>query len=291
VIEGQESEYFVVGRHAPAGGRKLGYVEWGDSSNSRVAVCVHGLTRNCRDFDWLARSLAETHRVLAIDVAGRGRSEWPATPAGYALDIYIDDIRELLVHLGIAEVDWVGTSMGGVMGMLVAGSAAADERCLIRKLVLNDIGPFLASAPMTALAARVGHATSFADMGEAEAYQREVCSAWGTLPADRWVRLAEHSVREVESGGYTYHHDPRIGDVVRARMPAPDLDIWPIWDRIECPVLVTRGADSEILSASTASEMTGRGPGATLVEYPGIGHTPSLMVDDQIATVVDWIRG
>lgn len=286
----QETECFVNGRLAPSGGRKLAFVDWGAAGNERVAVCVHGLTRNSRDFDWLAASLSATHRVLAVDVAGRGRSEWLEQPSGYAIETYIGDIFELLADLGIGEVDWIGTSMGGIMGIAVAGHEDEAVRGAIRRLVLNDIGPFLPSAPMTQLAQRVGRAPLFPDMAAVEAYQHEVCAEWGDLPADRWAHLAEHSVREVEAGGFAYHHDPRIGDVVRAKSPVPDLDIWPVWDRITCPVMLLRGAESAILPADVADEMTRRGPGAERIDYPGIGHTPSMMVEDQIAAVTGGLN-
>lgn len=269
--------------------RRVAYTEWGDEGNPRVALCVHGLTRNGRDFDALADALSASHRVLSVDVAGRGKSDWLRGAEHYRPETYLADLHRLLADLGIATVDWIGTSMGGVLGMRVAGSEDSGERRLVRRLVVNDIGPFLPGAGMAPIAERVGHAPNFADLVEAEAYQKEVCAEWGALTDAQWRHLAEHSVRPASGGGYAYHHDPAIGDALRAGGPMADVAFWELWDRIACPVLVMRGAKSQILLAETAEEMKGRGPGATVIELPGIGHAPSLMRDDEIAAVVGWI--
>lgn len=288
----RERAHRITDVNGPTSGseRQLAYTEWGDSGNPKVALCVHGLTRNARDFDALAGALSASHRVLCVDVAGRGRSDWLSGAEHYRPETYLADLRSLLADLGVSEVDWVGTSMGGVLGMRVAGSKDLAERRVVRRLVLNDIGPFLPAAGMAPIADRVGRAPPFADLAAAETYQKEVCAEWGALTDAQWQHLARHSVRAAEGGGYAYHHDPAIGDAVRAGGPMADVAFWELWDRIACPVLVMRGARSEILLAETPEEMKSRGPGATVIELPGIGHAPSLMRDDEIAAVVGWLR-
>ncbi len=268
--------------------RRLAYSEWGDADNPRVAVCVHGMTRNGRDFDALAEALCASHRVLAIDLAGRGESDWLREAGGYVPATYVLDIGALLASLGVAEVDWIGTSLGGSLGMLTAGAEDAVARGLVRRLVLNDIGPLVPASGMAPIAERVGLAPDFDDLAAAEIYQREVCAEWGELSDEAWMHLTLNSLRRRDGGGFAYHHDPAIGAALRAKGAPRDVELWPWWRRIECPVLALRGAQSNILLASTAAEM--RRDGAEVIEYPGIGHAPSLMVAEQIEAVTGWLR-
>ncbi len=268
--------------------RRLAYTEWGAADNPRIAICVHGMTRNCHDFDQFAEALGETHRVISVDLPGRGGSDWLRTSDGYHPVTYISDLRTLLASLGATEVDWIGTSLGGSLGMMIAGDEDPVGRGLIRRLVLNDIGPLLPASGMEPIADRVGRAPDFADLEEAEAYQRQVCAEWGELSDETWMHLTLHSLRRKDDGGFAYHHDPGIGDSLRAMGPMRDIELWPWWRRIDCPVLVLRGAESNILLAETAAEM--KQDGAEVIEYPGIGHTPSLMVEDQIEAVTAWLN-
>ena len=285
-----KAHFQIADRHAEKLGsfRRLAYTEWGDADNPRVAVCVHGMTRNARDFDAFAEALAVSHRVLCIDLPGRGESDWLRDMSGYSPATYLTDLLGLLASLKLTEVDWVGTSLGGSLGMLIAGAEDAVMRSLVRRLVLNDIGPFLSAAGMEPIADRVGRAPDFDDLETAEIYQRKVCSECGALSDETWMHLTLHSLRPKDGGGFAYHHDPAVGDALRANGAMRDVELWPWWRRIECPVLVLRGTESNILTAKTAAEM--QADGAKLIEYPGIGHTPSLMVDGQIETVTDWLR-
>ena len=267
--------------------RRLAYTEWGEADNPRVAVCVHGMTRNGRDFDALAEALSASHRVLCIDLAGRGESDWLREWAGYAPATYLSDIRTLLASLKLTEVDWIGTSLGGSIGMMIAGDEDPVARGLIRRLVLNDIGPLIPASGMETIADRVGRAPDFDDLEAAEVYQKQVCAEWGALSDETWMHLTLHSLRPKDGGGFAYHHDPAIGDALRALGPMRDIELWPWWRRIECPRLVLRGAESNILLSETAAEM--KADGAELIEYPGIGHTPSIMVEDQIEAVTGWL--
>jgi pimeloyl-ACP methyl ester carboxylesterase len=268
--------------------RRLAYTDWGDAENQRVAVCVHGMTRNARDFDFFAEALSESHRVLCLDLPGRGGSDWLRETGGYTPATYIADIRGLLASLNIDEVDWIGTSLGGSLGMLVAGDEDAVSRGLVRRLVLNDIGPLVPASGMEPIADRVGRAPNFDDLDTAEDYQKQVCGEWGNLSDETWMHLTLHSLRPRDDGGFAYHHDPAIGDVLRANSPMRDIELWPWWRRIECPILALRGAESKILLPETAAEM--RQDGAEVIEYPGIGHTPSLIVAEQIDAVTGWLR-
>ena len=286
----RKAHFQIADRYADrlGGFRRLAYTEWGAADNPRVAVCVHGMTRNGRDFDAFAEALSASHRVLCIDLAGRGVSDWLREAAGYSLPTYIADIRGLLASQKLTEVDWIGTSLGGSIGMIIAGDEDAVARGLIRRMVLNDIGPFLPKSGMAPIADRVGRAPNFEDLEAAEVYQRKVCAEWGELSDETWMHLTLHSLRPQDGGGFAYHHDPAIGDALRASGPLQDIEMWPWWRRIECPMLVLRGAESKILPAETAAEM--KADGAELIEYPGIGHTPSLTVDEQIAAVTAWLR-
>lgn len=274
---------------APYGPRRMAYTEWGDAANPRVALCVHGMTRNGRDFDVLAAALAPTHRVLCVDVAGRGKSDWLDDKAGYMVGTYVRDLAGLLGQLGVTAVDWIGTSMGGIIGMTVAASPEPALRPLVRRLVLNDIGPFLPGRGMMRIAEFVGRAPGFADLAAAERYQREINAPWGALSEAQWAHLARHAVRADAAGGYRIHYDPALGEALR-QGPIPDLDIWTLWDEIRCPVFVLRGGESDILLPETAAEMRVRGPGAEVFEVPGVGHAPALMDQAQIGAIRRWLE-
>ena len=267
-----------------AGFHKVAYTQWGRDDAPRTVICVHGLTRNGRDFDRLAVEMADRRRVACPDVVGRGRSDWLANAALYGYPQYCADMAALIARLGVEEVDWVGTSMGGLIGMMLA----AQPNSPIRRLVINDIGPFIAREGLERIADYVGKAPIFEDIPAVESYLRFVLMGFGNLPDEAWRAMAEHSARSLPDGRFVLAYDPGIGDAFRAQ-PMNDIDLWPIWDRVRCPVLLLRGADSDLLSAQTAQEMTGRGPGARLVEFPHTGHAPALMTSDQIKVVCDFL--
>ncbi len=267
----------------PQGFHRIAYVEWGAEDAPRTVVCVHGLTRNGRDFDRLAASLSQHWRVACPDMVGRGRSDWLADPAGYGYPQYVADMTALIARLDVASVDWVGTSMGGIIGMMMA----AQPNSPIRRLVVNDVGPFLPKAALERLAGYVGLDPRFESIGELEAYLRKVHAPFGALADADWRHLALQGYRRLEDGRFGLAYDPGIGAAFRTKIE--DLAFWQVWESISCPVLVLRGADSDLLLAETAAEMTRRGPEAQLVEIPAVGHAPSLTVPDQIAIVRDWL--
>jgi pimeloyl-ACP methyl ester carboxylesterase len=265
---------------------RLAYVAWGAPESPHVLVCVHGLTRNGRDFDFIAAALEDRYRVICPDVVGRGASAWAAAPADYNNLQYVRDMLPVLAAESTAAVDWLGTSMGGLMGIVAAATSGSP----IRRLVLNDIGPFIPKAALKRIADYVGKDPHFADLGAVEQYLRTVHAPFGALSDAQWRHMAEHGARPLEGGGFGLAYDPGIANAFQGDAIG-DVDLWGIWDRITCPVLVLRGAESDLLARETAEEMTRRGPKAQLIEFAGCGHAPALMAPDQIAAVRDWLLG
>lgn len=268
-----------------AGGfHAMSYTEWGPDA-SRMVVCVHGLTRNGRDFDILAARISATGaRVACPDVVGRGVSDWLADPTGYGYSQYLADMTVLLGRLDVAEVDWVGTSMGGLIGMMLA----AQEGSPVRRLVSNDVGPFIPKASLERIAAYVGADPQFPDLAAAEAYVRKVHAPFGDLSDAEWRQLTENSVRTADGGGYRLRYDPGIAAAFKPG-EMDDIDLWSVWDRIACPTLVLRGAESDLLLSETAAEMATRGPKAEIVTVPGCGHAPALLDDTQTGIVAAFL--
>jgi pimeloyl-ACP methyl ester carboxylesterase len=269
----------------PRGFYRMAYVEW-PGPGARPVVCVHGLTRNGRDFDTLAASFAAEAPVFCPDMPGRGKSDWLDAAEAYAYPTYLGAAAALLARLDAAEVDWVGTSMGGIIGMFLAALPGTP----IRRLVLNDIGAFVPAAGLRRLSTYVGTDPSFADAAALEADLRRVAAPFGPLAPAEWRHLAQIGTRRRPDGTLGYAYDPKIGDMLRQGEPK-DVDLWPTWDAIAVPTLVLRGAESDLLRHEDALAMTERGPRARLVELPGIGHAPALMAADQIALVREFLRG
>ncbi len=265
---------------------RIAYTEWGDPDAPRVALCVHGLTRQGRDFDALAAALVQRgYRVICPDLAGRGRSEWLTDKQDYALPQYASDMATVLARSGAAEIDWIGTSLGGLTGIYLAALARAP----IRRMVINDIGPFL---PWNALSRLGAYLTvmpkSFTDLHAAEAYFREILAPFGGLSDAEWFHLTRHSIARTPEGRFELLVDPGIGHAFRPVM-FYNVSMWRQWEQIRCPVLVLRGERSDLLTRDVARTMTERGPRAKLVEFPGCGHAPPLMDHLQIGTVVHWL--
>lgn len=264
----------------PHGLHRMAYREWGDPANPRVLVCAHGLTRNGRDFDALAAAMCRDYRVVCPDVAGRGRSEWLRVKDDYALPLYVSDMITLIARLDVESVHWVGTSMGGLIGMLIASQPGNP----IHRLVLNDVGPVVTAVSVQRIGQYVGTAPEFPDIVAAEAYIREVCAPFGALSDAQWRHLTENVVTPVD-GGFAMAYDPGIGEPFRKNPLVEDVDLWPVYDAIRCPTMVLRGAESDLLERATLEEMTRRGPCAKTVEIPGVGHAPMLLDDIQIGMV------
>jgi pimeloyl-ACP methyl ester carboxylesterase len=279
----REDSVLCMGAH---GLHRMAYTEWGDPSNPRVVVCVHGLTRNGRDFDFLAQDLASEYRVVCPDVVGRGRSEWLAVATDYGLPQYAADMVTLIARLHVDSVHWVGTSMGGLIGMLLA----SQPKSPIARMVLNDVGPVITAASIRRIGEYLGRAPKFASLEQAEAFVRFVAATFGRLTDAQWRHLTEHSVRPAAGGGYEMRYDPAIAEPFRKAMGDEDVSLWPVYDAIRCPTLVMRGAESDLLLHETALEMGRRGPQAEVVEIPGVGHAPMMLDEPQIGIVRSFLQ-
>jgi len=263
------------------------YYEWGDPRNPRVVVCVHGLTRHARDFDFFAEALAADFRVVCPDVVGRGGSDWLEAKNDYGYVQYASDMTALIARVteGDAQVDWVGTSMGGLIGIILA----SRPRAPIRRLVVNDAGMLVPKAALERLAVYVGKNPSFPSIDALEAHLRRYSAPFGPLTDAQWRHLAVHGAVERTDGTWGFHYDPEIAAPFRGELA--DVDLSAYWDAVSCPTLVLRGAESDILLRETADEMTRRGPRAKLVEFAGVGHAPMLMDDAQIRVVREFLVG
>jgi pimeloyl-ACP methyl ester carboxylesterase len=264
------------------------YVEWGDPDAERLAICVHGLARNCRDFDFLAQALLPEFRVVCPDVVGRGRSDWLPAKEDYAYPQYCADLTALIARVTAGgrqrKIHWVGTSMGGILGMLLASRPNTP----IERLVLNDVGAVIPKAALERLRTYVGTDPRFTTLDELEAMVRIVSAPFGPLTDAQWRHLAVHSAKQFEDGSWGFRYDPGIATPFR-KQPLADVDLWQHWDAITCPTLLIRGAQSDLLLKETAAAMTGRGPRPRLVEFAGVGHAPMLMADDQIRVVREFL--
>jgi pimeloyl-ACP methyl ester carboxylesterase len=261
----------------------LAFTDWGNRSLDRTMICAHGLTRQGRDFDALARVIGKDIRCVETDVVGRGRSGWLNNKDGYNFDTYLRHADALLDYRGLQEVEWLGTSMGGIIGMLLA----AREDSPIKRLILNDVGPFIPKAALERIGTYVADPPVFQNLNEAGAYLRETLSDFGDLSDADWSEMTQHSVLREPDGTYKMHYDPAIGEAFEG--PIDDVDLWAVYDMIKCPTLVLRGANSDLLPRDVAEEMTERGPKADLIEFEGCGHAPALMNERQIGAVHEWL--
>lgn len=275
---------------SPAGFHRMAYVEWGDPANPRVLVCVHGLTRCGRDFDHLAAALAADYRVVCPDVVGRGRSDWLRDPAHYAIPQYAQDMVALIARLDVEAVDWLGTSLGGMIGMALAAQPGAP----LRRLILNDVGPLIAGAALKRIGDYLAQPPDFASLAEAEAYIRTVAAPFGRLGDAQWRHLTAHVVKPGAAGRFALRYDPGIAQPFfaaarEAQGGGGDIDLWPLYDAIHCPTLVIRGEHSDLLARDTVAAMRARGPRARAAEVPGVGHAPMFLDAAQVALVREFL--
>jgi pimeloyl-ACP methyl ester carboxylesterase len=267
------------------------YKEWGDPDNSKVLVCVHGVTRVSDDFDNLAKELCRDYRVACPDIVGRGRSAWLRDPRYYQLPQYVGDMVTLLARLNAETVHWVGTSMGGLIGLGVA----ALQDSPVRKLVLNDIGPALSAEALNRIGEYIGHAARFVTFEAAAEYIRAISQPFGPHTDEEWRKLAADVLRQDEDGQWIRNYD--LGLSIPFKSASPEITkngeamLWASYDRIACPTLLIRGKESDLLTRDVAQAMTRRGPKATLVEIEGVGHAPTFTHADQIAIVKNFLVG
>lgn len=289
--------------------RRIAWWDWnatGCKQPDQVVVCVHGLSRQARDFDALAQALAPQARVVCVDVAGRGHSDWLADPMDYQVPTYVADLAVLLERLrsdyeqasgrpsSSLKLDWVGTSMGGLIGMALA----AQPQQGLRRLVLNDVGPDIQAASLRRIASYIGKDEVYASEADGLRELERLCATFGPHGAEQWLALSRPMLRQSPTG-WILHYDPAIAQPFRQALAAldalpPELaavesPLWQVYDRIGARCLLLRGAESDLLTRETAQAMAGRGPRARCVEFAGVGHAPSLVQPDQIAVVQDFL--
>jgi len=267
---------------SPAGFHLLAWMEWGPEGGAPV-ICVHGLTRTGRDFDALAAALAARgRRVLCPDMPGRGESDPLPDPSLYRNDVHAAACAHLLAVLGETPVDWVGTSMGGIIGIILAAMPGTP----IRRFVINDVGPFIPAAALARIGEYLGRAWVFPDLAAAEAHARKAYAPFGALTDAEWRHLTETSVRPLPEGGFRPHYDPAIAAAFRD--PPQDVELWPLWDRIAVPTLVLRGEHSDLLLPETAERMAEK-PHVRVETIAGCGHAPALLDPLQIDLVARFL--
>ena len=280
------NNYYINGLDS-RGFHRLHYTDWGDAANPRVVICVHGLTRQCRDFDALATALQNDLRVICVSIAGRGKSDWLPNADDYSYPQYMADMTALIARVtatGSNTIYWVGTSMGGMLGMLLASRPETP----IRRLVLNDIGAVVPKESMARIGAYVSKILRFKSCEETEAWLRVTLAPFGPLTDAQWRHLTVHNSKQQDDGSWSMNYDPDIA-LPFQKAQTRDIELWNYYDAIRCPTLLLRGALSDVLPKDIAVQMTQRGPHPELVEFEGVGHAPALMSDDQIRVVRNFL--
>lgn len=270
---------------SPHGFSRMHYTEWGEPANRRIVVCAHGLTRNGRDFDALATELARDFRVVCPDVPGRGRSDWLRDPNDYVFPVYLGALTALLARADADWVGWVGTSMGGLLGIALAAQPSSP----IKAFVVNDVGPEIQPAALERIGQYVGADPKFDSFAALEAHVRAVSAPFGRLTDAQWRQLSETTAKQLPDGRWALRYDPGIAIPFRAGVDQGNV-LWALWDAITCPTLLVRGAQSDLLSRDTALRMTARGPKPALVEFPDVGHAPMFLDATQITPVATFLR-
>jgi pimeloyl-ACP methyl ester carboxylesterase len=283
------------------GSHRMAYWLWGNADADHVVVCAHGLSRQGRDFDALARALVahggRAVRVACPDVVGRGRSDWLADPMGYGIPTYAGDMVQMLNQLHaiapIRTLDWVGTSMGGLIGMVVAGTPGLPLPVPVSSLVLNDVGPVIQWSALQRIGTYLGQTGRFDSVEEAADAMWQISQAFGPHTPGQWLALSQAMVKPLAEGGFTLHYDPAIAVPFRSldeqSAAAGQAALWQLYDVLGARTLLLRGADSDLLSRATAEDMTRRGPKPRLVEFPGVGHAPTLIAPDQVEAVTRFL--
>lgn len=284
-------------------GHRMAYWEWGDAQAPHVVLCVHGLSRQGRDFDLLAQALVAraggSVRVICPDVVGRGQSDWLADPMGYQLPTYAADMLALLAVLQptTQTLDWVGTSMGGLIGMAVCGQTQFPLPVPVRRLVLNDVGPVVQWEAIVRIGQYLGQVMQFASVQQAADAMWAVSTTFGPHTPAQWLELSRHMVKPVvgTDGAVTLHYDPAIAvpiaQMTQESARQGEALLWALYDAIPSQTLLLRGAESDLLTPLTARQMGERGPKARLLEFAGVGHAPTLIADDQVDAVALFLLG
>lgn len=284
-----------------AGGHRMAYWQWGDAAAARTIVCAHGLSRQGRDYDVLVQALLARSpaplRIVCPDVVGRGRSDALKDPMGYGIPTYVGDMVQLLGQLHaqapIATLDWLGTSMGGLIGMGITGTPGLPLPVPVRRLVLVDVGPMIQWQALQRIGTYLGQTGRFENVQQAADAMWQISTSFGPHTPEQWLALSQAMVKAHPEGGVTLHYDPAIAVPFRALTEQDAVQgqaaLWQLYDAIRAETLLVRGAQSDLLSAATAQEMTRRGPRARLIEFAGVGHAPTLIADDQVEAVASFL--
>jgi pimeloyl-ACP methyl ester carboxylesterase len=286
----------------PQGGHRMAYWQWGQSGSDHVVLCVHGLTRQGRDFDVLAQALCQSAadtghslRVVCPDVAGRGKSDWLQDPALYQVPTYAADMLALLAQINAGTLDWLGTSMGGLIGMVVAGLPELPPYAKVRRLVLNDVGPVIEWQALQRIGQYLGKTGEFDSEQQAADALWAIASSFGPHTPAQWLALTRPMLKPLGDGSdrFTLHYDPALAEPFKAMTAESAAQgealLWQAYDKITAQTLLIRGADSDLLSRQTALAMTQRGPKAQLLEFAGVGHAPTFVADDQVQAVLSFL--
>ena len=289
-----QTEWLQIQCQSPAGAHRMAVRSWGSPTAPQTVVCVHGLTRVSQDFEPLANRLSSRYWVLAPDVVGRGQSDQLTDPSHYHVGQYAMDMQAMAQQLGLAAVHWVGTSMGGLIAMVMAGQAAMGPGLRFRSLVLNDVGAVVSGPALDRIGAYLGSNPAFSSFEQARGLVEKIFAGFGPHTSEQWNFLAQSVLRTDASGQWRFHYDPRIAEPFRVAIAAnggraTDLDLWTLYDQIQAPTLLIRGEQSDLLTEAVAHEMTLRGPKAQLATIAGVGHAPSLLQTDQIDLVEAFI--
>jgi len=304
----QDPRLSFVNCLSPAGMHRMAYWEWGDPANPRVVVCVHGLSRTGRDFDRLARRLSATYRVVCPDLVGRGQSDWLSNSSFYTVPQYVSDMTTLIAKLDPRELHWVGTSLGGLVGMALGGAAAtarrnrvptagqrdldADAGLRLNRIVLNDVGPHISPPSLLRIGQYVGQPLSFDSFAAARDAVKTSAATFGPHTDQEWDELTRY-VYVARDGRWVKHYDLGISTSLGAGNPmtmlAGEQLLWQAYEALDCPILIVRGAQSDLLTRHTVSEMLSRRRQARAIEFEGVGHAPTLMSDAQIEPVLQFL--
>jgi len=280
------ANYFLgLGFH---GFHRTHYLEWGapkKKERKETLVCVHGVSRNAHDFDYFAQSVCDQYRVICPDVVGRGDSDHLADHQGYGYLQYNADMNALLARLNEPQVNWLGSSMGGIIGMVLASVSQSP----IRRLIINDIGPEIKRNALTDIGEYIGRAGEFDTPDAVEEHLRKIYSEFSPMSDEDWKHMVTSSTRRTKTGKYVLKMDPGVGDAFRDDISLFDVDMWATWETITCPVLILRGKKSTFFSEETAHKMLTCGPKSTLVEFEDAGHTPTLRNQEQVKVITDWM--
>lgn len=281
---GTMEQKFFLGLNS-SGFYKIAYTQFGSNEAKFTIICVHGLTRNSRDFDFLAEHLSAKARVICPDLPGRGKSEWFTDLKHYNQTQYLTDLTALIASLNTHNIIWIGTSLGGILGLYLATQLYTP----IKALILNDVGVYIPATGLQAIANYTkNNRITFVDLKEAESYMRTTYKAFGSLTDAQWQHLTYHGVTKQDNNLFKLAYDPRITDTLHNNK-IEDINLWPLWEHIKCPVLVLRGEKSCILSKETTDQMSKVNSKATIVELPECGHPPMLMSIEQINIISDWL--